>query len=265
MNSRAKLMLFALLYLSLSSPVHAQNQFQSDDEYLSNLIQTIKPCVVGVGSYYFNDLPKAKYLGTGFIIEQNNYVVTNYHVISSMIKEKKTPYLRIFHKEFVPKGYKAEIVIFDEFHDLAILEYKGKKPSGFKIDDSSKLREGYRVGFTGYPIGLVLGMNPTTHTGIISSISPVIKPSPTARIIDGEHIKYLNNPYDIIQIDATAYPGNSGSPVYRLSTGKVVGVINKVFIKSKKEHVLSDPSGITYAIPSNFITKLLKSIPNANK
>ena len=52
--------------------------------------------------------------------------------------------------------------------------------------------------------------------------------------------------------DATAYPGNSGSPVYRAQDGVVIGVINKVFVKSTKENVLKDPSGITYAIPIRY-------------
>ncbi len=109
MNSRAKNLFFVLLCLFVFNPVLAQGQFQSKDDYLANLIQTIKPCVVSVGSYYFNDLPKAKYLGTGFVIEQNHYVVTNYHVIASIIKEKKTPYLRIFHK-VIPSNFITELL-----------------------------------------------------------------------------------------------------------------------------------------------------------
>ena len=72
--------------------------------------------------------------------------------------------------------------------------------------------------------------------------------------------RHLSEPWDIFQIDATAYPGNSGSPVYRVSTGKVIGVVNKVFVKGKKEHALTAPTGITYAIPADFIKTLGKSI-----
>jgi serine protease Do len=67
-------------------------------------------------------------------------------------------------------------------------------------------------------------------------------------------IKRADDPFTIFQLDATAYPGNSGSPLYDGETGEVIGVINSVFVKGAKENALRDPSGITYAIPqtSNF-------------
>ena len=169
--------------------------------------------------------------------------------------------LRIFHKILPVKGIKASLLAEDEVHDLAILGIKGVRLKPLVLEKTHSVKEGYRVAFTGYPIGFILGLNPTTHTGIISAIAPIILPGPSAGIIDGNLIKYLKNPFNIFQIDATAYPGNSGSPVYRVSTGKVVGVINMVFIKSKKEYILKEPTGITYAIPVEFIRKLNQSIP----
>ena len=62
----------------------------------------------------------------------------------------------------------------------------------------------------------------------------------------------------MFQLDATAYPGNSGSPVYDPDTGEVIGVVNMVFVKSTKEAALTQPSGITYAIPSRYLVELLK-------
>ena len=62
----------------------------------------------------------------------------------------------------------------------------------------------------------------------------------------------------MFQLDATAYPGNSGSPLYDGNTGLVIGVINSVFVKGAKENVLRDPSGITYAIPARYVQELLK-------
>ena len=64
----------------------------------------------------------------------------------------------------------------------------------------------------------------------------------------------------VLQLDATAYPGNSGSPVYLPDTGEVVGILSSVFVKESKERVLSDPSGISYAIPIQHAQKLLKRI-----
>ena len=64
--------------------------------------------------------------------------------------------------------------------------------------------------------------------------------------------------FPIFQLDATAYPGNSGSPVYDAATGEVVGVINMVFVKGTKESVLTQPSGITYAIPAKYLQDLVQ-------
>lgn len=265
MARRANIFVFALLVFVLWGAVSGahDNEIALEDQRFSTLIETIKPSVVAVGTYYFNDIPKASYLGTGFVIQGGKRLVTNFHVLLPVMEKKALPYLRIFHKNFPGKGIRATIVATDEFHDLAILEQAGEPLPAVDLADSSTVREGHRIAFTGYPIGFVLGLNPTTHTGIISSIAPLIKPSPSARIINGELIRHLNEPYDIFQIDATAYPGNSGSPVYRTGSGEVVGVINKVFVKGRKEHALTDPTGITYAIPANFVRALERSIESS--
>ena len=236
--------------------VQANETGSREDIRFANLIKSLKPSIVAVGTYYFNDIPKTQYLGTGFVIRDGKQLVTNFHVVAGLIKKKKLHYLMIFNSSFPPKGIKAKIIAQDQFHDLVILKQEGRPLPALKLGDSSKVREGYRIAFTGYPIGFILGLNPTTHTGIISSISPLIRPSLSARIINGELIRYLEKPYYIFQIDATAYPGNSGSPVYMKNSGKVIGVINKVFVKGKKEHALTQPSGITYAVPANFIRAL---------
>jgi serine protease Do len=62
----------------------------------------------------------------------------------------------------------------------------------------------------------------------------------------------------IYQLDITAYPGNSGSPLYDAQSGEVIGILNKVFIKEAKETVLEKPSGISYAIPIKYLHNLIK-------
>ena len=79
--------------------------------------------------------------------------------------------------------------------------------------------------------------------------------------LDAKMINQLQKPiYAVFQLDGTAYPGNSGSPLYDPESGVVYGVINMVFVKGKKEAVLSNPSGITYAIPATYIQELLRRI-----
>lgn len=62
----------------------------------------------------------------------------------------------------------------------------------------------------------------------------------------------------VYQLDVVAYPGNSGSPVYRADTTEVFAVVNKVFVKETKESAITRPSGITYAIPVSHITALAR-------
>ena len=68
------------------------------------------------------------------------------------------------------------------------------------------------------------------------------------------------HPYRIFQLDGIAYPGNSGSPLWFPEDGKVYGVVNAVYVKGSKEAALSRPSGISYAIPSDYVIKLLQKV-----
>jgi S1-C subfamily serine protease len=126
-----------------------------------------------------------------------------------------------------------------------------------RLGDSDTVREGQKIAFTGFPIGMVLGLYPVTHRGIVAAITPMARPVENARTLNGAQMKRLRNLFDAFQLDGTAYPGNSGSPVYEPDTGRVVGVINSVVVKESKESVLEKPSGISYAIPAKYVQQLL--------
>ena len=94
---------------------------------------------------------------------------------------------------------------------------------------------------------------------MVSSITPAALPAPTARLLNENAIRGLRGgTFDIFQLDGTAYPGNSGGPLFDPDTGDVLGVINMVLIKSTRESALSEPTGISYAIPSKFVAQLLQ-------
>ncbi|HSG52220.1 MAG TPA: S1C family serine protease, partial [Rheinheimera sp.] len=98
--------------------------------------------------------------------------------------------------------------------------------------------------------------------GIISAQTPVVIPADSSGQLQAAALRKLKQPYLVYQLDATAYPGNSGSPLYKAENAEVIGIINKVYIKSTREAVLSDPSAISYAIPINYIQPLLKQKNN---
>ena len=156
------------------------------------------------------------------------------------------------------KVRKAEIVATSSLYDLAILKISGPALPAMNLANSDFYADGSYIAFTGFPIGGVLGLYPVTHRGIIASLTPTVIPASSPGKINLKMLKRMRNPYVVYQLDATAYPGNSGSAMYDMETGNVVGIINKVFVQGTKEAVISNPSGITYAIPVKYLHQVLR-------
>jgi serine protease Do len=226
---------------------------------LPSTIDRVKPSIVGVGTVQKTRRPPQKIVGTGFVVADGNHVITNAHVIPEEINTAKLEYLAIFTgKDKQMDVRQAVQVKVDKVHDLVLLRFEGKPLPALSLGQSTRVREGEEYAFTGYPLGIIFGLYPVTHRGIISSIVPVALQANAANQLDPAQIKRLRRPYTVFQIDATAYPGNSGSPLFHPGSGEVIAVINKVFVKEGRENVLAKPSGISYAIPIEHARKLLK-------
>ncbi len=230
---------------------------------LPDLISKIRPGVVGVGTAYPPRQPNVKgdrivYRGTGFVVGDGRHIVTNAHVVAVELDADNHQTLAIFsgHGDSAI-AHVAQVVQRDEEHDLALLEIRGSVLPALQLGDSAAVREGQEIAFTGFPIGMALGLYPVTHRGIVSAITPSAQPSTDSSQLNNLKIKRARSGFDAFQLDATAYPGNSGSPVFELDTGRVVGVINSVVVKETRETMLSNPSGITYAVPAKYIKPLL--------
>jgi len=226
---------------------------------LPDTINHIKRSVVSVATVMLTRSPRVIFYGTGFVVANGNYVMTNDHVVPKKIKHDKNEALVIFTGEGSrPEPREAVVVMRDKLHDLALLRIKGKPLIAVTIGNSNKVREGERYALTGFPIGMILGQYPVTHVGIVSGKPPIVTPAPSSRQLTAEQIKRNRHPFKVFQLDAIAYPGNSGSPLFDVDNGRVVGIVNSVFVKKSKESALTSPSGITYAIPSEHMTRLLK-------
>ena len=226
---------------------------------LADTIARIKPSIVVVGTYKKTNSPQFALRGTGFVVGNGNQIATNAHVIPEG-SDPDGPVLVVqarTNNEEVQLRH-AQLIIRDKEHDLAVLKIEGSPLPALTLTNSDMAQEGQEIGFTGFPIGGALGFSPVTHRGIISSITPIALPSGNSQQLNGKLIhKLKGNVFNIFQLDATAYPGNSGSPVFNSQSGEVIGIINMVFIKSTKEAALSNPSGISYAIPSTYLKSLL--------
>ncbi len=226
---------------------------------LVSAVKKIKPSVVGIGVFTPTGRPQNKLSGSGFVIGNGKYVITNYHVVPDELDPSLLQELAVFVGSGKnAKVRKARLIDASSRYDLALLAIEGTALPAMKLANNAFIDEGSKVAFTGFPIGAVLGLYPVTHRGIIASITPTIAPVADSRQINIAMLKRLRDPYLVYQLDATAYPGNSGSALYQANNGKVVGVINKVFVQKTKEGVISNPSGITYAIPVKHVIELLE-------
>jgi S1-C subfamily serine protease len=225
---------------------------------LTQTIERIKPSIVGIGTFQKARTPSLRFVGTGFVVADGRHVVTNAHTIQIDEASKETRIVLVA-KEGSPQPRDAELVAADSDHDLAVLRIAGEPLPALRIGDSASVREGQFLAFTGFPIGMVLGFHPATHRAMVAAITPIALPGLTAKQLTARSISRIRDSfYRVFQLDGTAYPGNSGSPLYDPDNGTVYGIINAVFVQGTREAAISRPSGITYAIPGQYIRDLLR-------
>jgi S1-C subfamily serine protease len=168
---------------------------------------------------FFYGLVPQEGQGSGFVIDKEGRILTNYHVIADARQVEVTLHDR--------KKYKAAIVGVDKSHDLAIVQIKADDLQPMTLGDSTNLQVGQKV----YAIGNPFGLAGTLTQGIVSSIRQVQEPD--GLVID-----------EAIQTDAAINPGNSGGPLLN-SHGAVIG-INTIIASS-----VGQSAGIGFAIPIN--------------
>ena len=229
---------------------------------LPALAAASKPSIVAVGTYNALDSPRFTFRGTGFVVADGSQVVTNHHVLPGADLSASARLVVMVPQPggAAPQLRDAQVRNAVPEHDLALLSISGSPLPALSLSDGPLARDGQDVAFIGFPLGSSLGLTPVIHRGIVSAVSAVALPSPTSRQLDAKTAARLRaGPFDIYQLDATAYPGNSGSPLFDVSSGQVLGIVNMVFIKGTKESAMTAPSGISYAIPSRHILSLLQS------
>jgi S1-C subfamily serine protease len=207
-----------------------------DSEEQNNILVYRKniPSVVNVTSrtvafdFFYGMVPQDGQ-GSGFVIDKEGHILTNYHVIAEARQVEVTMHNR--------KKYKATVVGTDPAHDLAVILIKGAPdlvPA--VLGDSRNLQVGQKV----YAIGNPFGLAGTMTRGIVSSIRPVREPN--GATID-----------DAIQTDAAINPGNSGGPLMNWH-GEVIG-INTMILSSVNQN-----AGIGFAIPINTAKAVLNDL-----
>lgn len=240
-----------VLFMSLSQPVVAG---------LIDTVERVKPSIVMVGSFDRLRSPQFVLRGTGFVVGDGRLVATNAHVLAGPepVGDAASLVVQAGSAEAGQPVRTARVWAIDKVHDLALLKIDGAALPALALGDSERVKEGQDIAFTGFPLGNALGFAPVTHRGVISAVTPIALPSGNSEQLTAAVIRRLKSgAFDIFQLDATAYPGNSGGPLFDVDTGEVVGIINMVLVKRTKEAMLTHPSGISYAIPGNYLRELL--------
>lgn len=198
------------------------------DVYRKNIGSVVNITSRAVTFDFFYGLVPEEGQGSGFIIDKDGHILTNYHVIAEARQVEVTLHNR--------KKYRATIVGTDKSHDLAVVQVKATDLQPMTLGDSTHLQVGQKV----YAIGNPFGLSGTLTRGIVSSIRQVQEP-------DGMYID------DAIQTDAAINPGNSGGPLLNWH-GEVIGI--NTMIASN----VGQSAGIGFAIPINTAKAVLNDL-----
>ena len=215
------------------------NVEETTTQDVTNVIEKASESVVGISklqdngsSIFLKNSTSELAIGTGIIISEDGYILTNQHVSGN---KYSTSYVTL------PNGkeYNANVIWADEDIDISIIKINAKGLTTANIGDSDKIKVGNQVYAIGNPIGFEFQR--TVTSGIISAKDRTIK------IEDEQKLTYME---DLIQTDATINLGNSGGPLIK-SDGTVIG-INTVKITTAE--------GIGFAIPINIVKPIISKI-----
>jgi S1-C subfamily serine protease len=201
--------------------------FDTEEQQNIAVYKRALPSVVNITStamaydFFYRPVPQQGQ-GSGFILDKEGHILTNYHVVDNAQLVEVT----LSDK----KKYKATVLYVDKNHDMALLQIKdAPNLAPATLAEDSNLVVGQRV----YAIGNPFGFSGTMTRGIISAIRSIQMPS-------GNKIE------DAIQTDASVNPGNSGGPLLN-SRGEVIGITT--LIASNPNGGADQSAGIGFAIP----------------
>lgn len=186
----------------------------------------------GISTNIFGQATETASSGTGFIISNDGYIVSNYHVISGATK------LTVM----LPDGqeYEATVVGYDESNDISVLKVEAEELPYVKFGSSDALVVGDRVAAIGNPLG---ELTSTLTVGYISAIDRRVN-------TDGTSMSML-------QTDAAINSGNSGGPLFNMK-GEVIGITTAKYSGTSNSGATIE--GIGFAIPVDDVLDLIEDL-----
>jgi S1-C subfamily serine protease len=211
---------------------------------VTGTVERVGPAVVTIVNHLTSPVategetdPKAT--GSGFIISDQGYIVTNEHVVDGAQR------LEVILAD--GRTVKAELVGADIFADLAVVRIDSGAASAVVFGDSDSLRPGESVIAIGSPLG---DFKNTVTVGVVSGVGRSV----------GSGLGYEQE--NLIQTDAAINPGNSGGPLVNLS-GEVVGVNTLVVRTSSLSGAPAE--GLGFAVPSNTARRIVEEIISSGR
>jgi len=217
-----------------------EQRLYPDEENNVAVYKKALPSVVNITStivtfdFFYGTVPEQGQ-GSGFILDKEGHILTNYHVVSNA----RTVEVTLYNKQ----QYKANVLLTDKAHDLALLKIDAKNLQPATLATSRGLEVGQMV----YAIGNPFGLSGTMTRGIISSIRSIR--GPMGNLISGA-----------IQTDAAINPGNSGGPLLN-SHGDVIGMNTMIDTGGGADQ----NAGIGFAIPIDSLNAALNDFSKYGK
>lgn len=210
--------------------VDGAKQLTMPEVYAANVNSVVSINVSAKSTNYFGQTVENAASGSGFVITEDGYIVTNYHVIDGASSVKVTLYNG--------DTYDASIIGGEEDYDVAVIKIDVNGLTPVVLGNSSKIAIGETIAAIGNPLGeLTFSMS----QGIVSCVDRAIN-------VDG-------TPFNMIQVDCSINPGNSGGPLVN-TYGEVVGIVSAKYSSYSSTTV----EGIGFAIPINDVSAIIEDI-----
>ena len=212
--------------------VDTSNQLTASEIYANNVNSTVGITTSITANYYGYQM-EASAAGSGFILTDDGYIVTNYHVVEGANAIQITTYDN--------ESYDAELIGYDESNDIAVLKVNAKNLTPVILGDSDQLNVGDSVVAIGNPLGQLAF---SLTSGSVSALN--------------RRISISNVAMNLIQTDCAINSGNSGGALFN-SYGEVIGITNAKYSSSGASNTAAIEN-IGFAIPINNVRNIITSI-----
>lgn len=215
--------------------VDGKTELTDAENYAANVNSVVSINCSATATNYFGQTVESASSGSGFVLTQDGFIVTNHHVIDGATSVKVSLY--------DGESYDATVIGSDSDYDIAVLKIDATDLTPVTLGDSSLLNVGDHVLAVGNPLG---ELTFSASEGIASSVNRTINVS--------------GIPFNMIQVTCAVNPGNSGGPLFN-AYGEVVGIVSAKYSSTASSSSDGESvEGLGFAIPINDVLAMIEDI-----